>query len=281
MEIIDFLYMVNRPGREVSLRFCTVLLLAVTAWSCAGAQRQAAVAPQSVPAQPLSVADAEATGSDATARPDGVRHVVQPGQTLWRIARTYGLPPEQLAQANGIEDPSRLAAGTLLFVPGAHRVLEVPAVPAPPGKPAGPEYRSPEIAAERSTNWVWPVEQARILSYFGAPRSGHSHGGIDIGGKHGAPVLAARSGRVVYSGVGMRGYGKTVILDHGNGLASLYAHNSKLLVRVGQRVDQGRPVALMGRTGNATAEHCHFEIRRDDKPVDPLLFLLPPLEAQR
>jgi murein DD-endopeptidase MepM/ murein hydrolase activator NlpD len=79
----------------------------------------------------------------------------------------------------------------------------------------------------------------------------------------------------------MRGYGKTVILDHGDGLRSLYAHNAKLLVRVGQSVERGQPVALLGRTGNATADHCHFEIRRGDRRLDPLLFLLPSLEAQR
>jgi murein DD-endopeptidase MepM/ murein hydrolase activator NlpD len=79
----------------------------------------------------------------------------------------------------------------------------------------------------------------------------------------------------------MRGYGKTVILDHGDGYSSLYAHNAKLLVRVGQHVDQGMPVALLGSTGNATAEHCHFEIRRNERRLDPLLFLVPALEAQR
>lgn len=281
MEIVDFLYIGSRPGRGGSLRFCAVLLLAVTAWSCAGTQRQAAVAPQSVPARPISAAREEPAGDEEPTQVGGVHHVVQPGQTLWRIARTYGLPLEQLAQANEIEDPTQVAAGTLLFIPGARRMLEVPAFPTSPGGPAGPEERSPEVLTGRTADWVWPVEQARILSYFGAPRSGHRHGGIDIGGRHGEPVLASRSGRVVYSGAGMRGYGKTVILDHGDGLRSLYAHNAKLLVRIGQQVDQGMPVALIGRTGNATAEHCHFEIRRNDKPLDPLLFLLPPLEAQR
>jgi murein DD-endopeptidase MepM/ murein hydrolase activator NlpD len=125
------------------------------------------------------------------------------------------------------------------------------------------------------------VSGAAILSYFGAPRRGHSHTGIDLGGARGDDVLAARAGRVVYSGAGMRGYGKTVIVDHGDGLVSLYAHNSELLVRTGDRVKQGDPIARVGRTGNATAEHCHFEIRRDDVPVDPLLYLYPPLEARR
>jgi murein DD-endopeptidase MepM/ murein hydrolase activator NlpD len=207
--------------------------------------------------------------------------VVQPGQTLWRIARTYGLTPEELARANGIEDPTRISAGLSLFVPGASRTLEVPTYPVPPGRPDRPGTDSPQESTGPSADWIWPVERSRILSYYGAPRKGHRHGGIDIGGDHGQPVLAARSGRVVYSGSGMRGYGKTVILDHGDGFQSLYAHNSRLLVRVGQRVEQGTPVALLGRTGNATADHCHFEIRREDRPLDPLLYLLRPLEAQR
>ena len=88
-------------------------------------------------------------------------------------------------------------------------------------------------------------------------------------------MVAAKSGRVVYSGAGMRGYGKTIILDHGQGYRSLYAHNSALLVRVGQRVDTGQSIARLGRTGNATTDHCHFEIRRNDVPVDPLLYVSP------
>jgi murein DD-endopeptidase MepM/ murein hydrolase activator NlpD len=78
----------------------------------------------------------------------------------------------------------------------------------------------------------------------------------------------------------MRGYGKVVILDHGDGFRSLYAHNSKLLVRVNDQVRGGQSVALVGSTGNASGNHCHFEIRRNDKPVDPLLYLLPPFEAR-
>ena len=85
-------------------------------------------------------------------------------------------------------------------------------------------------------------------------------------------MLAVRSGRVLYSS-SMRDYGRTVILDHGDGLRSLYAHNSKLLVQKGQQVYRGQAIARVGRTGNATTEHCHFEIRRDEVPVDPLPYL--------
>ena len=71
----------------------------------------------------------------------------------------------------------------------------------------------------------------------------------------------------------MRGYGNTVILDHGEGFQSLYAHNSRLLVRAGDEVSRGEPIAVVGKSGNATGEHCHFEIRKDRVPVDPLPYL--------
>jgi len=277
MEIVDFLYERIARGANPYHRLAVAVLLAGAACACAGVNREAATGPRSVPATPVA-ADRATVPEEVLAEPaDGVRHLVQPGQTLWRIARTYGLTTEELARANGIDDPTRIGAGTLLLVPGASRTLEVPPLPARPGGPAAVAPADDGGSAE----WAWPVMQARILSYYGAPRRGHRHGGIDIGGEHGEPVLAARTGRVAYSGSGMQGYGKTVILDHGNGFSSLYAHNARLLVRVGQHVEQGTPVALLGRTGNATANHCHFEIRREDRTLDPLLFLLPPLEAQR
>ena len=86
---------------------------------------------------------------------------------------------------------------------------------------------------------------------------------------------------IVYSDDDMRGYGKTVILDHGDGVTTLYAHNSELLVRQGQHVRPGEHIARIGRTGNASTEHCHFEIRRDEAPLDPLRFLVPEVEARR
>ena len=71
----------------------------------------------------------------------------------------------------------------------------------------------------------------------------------------------------------MRGYGKTVVIDHGDGMKSLYAHNSRLMVQRGERVRRGQTIARIGRTGNASTEHCHLEIRENDGPRDPLLFV--------
>ena len=199
--------------------------------------------------------------SVATAAPPETRHVVERGQTLWRIAHTYGVPLDQLARANGITDPTRIEVGQVLVVP------------------------APAIAAsfERAESpWLgWPVEHGRVSSSFGSTRRGHAHQGIDIVGESGQPVLAVGRGRVTYSGASLRGYGEAVIVDHGGGLTSLYAHNSERLVGAGQLVVRGQPIARVGRSGNATTWLCHFELRRNDVPIDPLPWLGAPEEAAR
>jgi murein DD-endopeptidase MepM/ murein hydrolase activator NlpD len=190
------------------------------------------------------------------AGPDGVVHVVERGQTLWRIARTYEVPLDELARANGIADPARLSVGDRLLVPGASALRFVP-----PSLP-------PAVAGA----WDWPVHGGAVLSGFGAPRGGRRHSGVDIAGRAGQPVLAVRDGRVLRSEA-MGAYGRTVIVDHGDGLSSLYAHNADLLVRPGDLVRRGQPIARVGRTGRASTEHCHLEIRQGDVPVDPLPYL--------
>ena len=194
-------------------------------------------------------------------------HRVLPGQTLWRIAQTYELSLERIIEANSILDPSRISAGDMIWIPGVRDTLEV-------------EIHVPERIATAG-EWIWPVRNGTVLSRFGAPRRNHRHGGLDIKGAAGQPVLASRGGRVVYAGAGLRGYGKTIILDHSDGMQSLYAHNSTLLVRLGMRVEQGQSIARVGRTGNATTDHCHFEIRLNDRRVDPVRWLTPGRRAAR
>lgn len=199
--------------------------------------------------------------------PDGVFHVVEPGQTLWRIARAYGVPLEALARVNGISDPARLPAGRALFVPGARVPLEVPPYPAPV---AGRPRRETPPSAVR---FAWPLDGGEILSCYGDPRGRRRHGGVDLRGTSGAPVRASRDGVVVFSGSSGNGYGRLVVVDHGDGFQTLYAHNARELVEPGFRVRAGDPIALVGRTGNATTDHLHFEIRKNHAPVDPLPYL--------
>jgi len=140
--------------------------------------------------------------------------------------------------------------------------------------------REPVRLDPRDAGWVWPVARGRLLSTYATPRD-HDRAGIDILGRHGQAVLASRDGRVVYAGDSMRGYGKTVILDHGDGVRTLYAHNSALLVQPGRSVHAGEAIARVGRSGSAATDHCHFEVRSGDATLDPLRFLIPEIEARR
>jgi murein DD-endopeptidase MepM/ murein hydrolase activator NlpD len=116
---------------------------------------------------------------------------------------------------------------------------------------------------------LWPLK-GRIMTPFRGRKGRHD--GIDIDGEAGNPIRAADSGRVVSAGRD-GAYGLRVILDHGKGLTTFYAHASVILVNPGDLVKKGDVIARVGRTGNAHGTHLHFEVRRNDKPIDPKPFL--------
>jgi murein DD-endopeptidase MepM/ murein hydrolase activator NlpD len=121
-----------------------------------------------------------------------------------------------------------------------------------------------------SSGLIWPV-QGTLTSPFG-PRWGRIHEGIDIGASTGTPIVAAAAGRVIVSGWS-GGYGYLVVVDHGNGMATAYAHNSSLVAGVGQQVAQGQLIAYVGNTGNSFGSHLHFEVRVNGGAVDPMGYL--------
>ena len=252
---------------------------------CAGTARAVSVsvprAPaEEIPSTPPAVPEPAVPGPkefEKTEPTDGTVHIVQHGQTLWRIARAYDIPLDKLAEANGIADPSRVDVGTPIFVPGARATLEVEPFPAPP-----PSGRSvPTLHAPSTADFLWPVEGGTFLRPFGEPRRHHTHAGVDIRGTRGQDILASRDGVVAFCGRTKTGYGTMVVLDHGDGVQSLYAHAERVLVEQGDTVRRGQPIALLGRTGNATTEHCHFEIRFANRAVDPMPLLLGATEARR
>jgi len=133
-------------------------------------------------------------------------------------------------------------------------------------------------AAQSAEGYTWPTAGG-IGSYFGYrvhPILGYSrlHGGLDIGGAWGQPIWAAKEGVVIMARVN-GGYGNTIIIDHGNGLASLYGHQASFEVREGDYVETGQHIGNVGSTGLSTGPHLHFEIRRDGSVIDPLPFLPP------
>jgi lipoprotein NlpD len=122
------------------------------------------------------------------------------------------------------------------------------------------------IADPDRVDWIWPAK-GRLLEGFSEASKG-----IDIGGKAGEPVTASAAGKVVYSGGGLRGYGKLIIIKHNNTYLSAYAHNNKILVKEGQTVVRGQKIGEMGSTDTDLVK-LHFEIRKNGKPVDPLKHL--------
>jgi lipoprotein NlpD len=137
--------------------------------------------------------------------------------------------------------------------------------------PAAAEPEAPKTAAiERdpeSLDFIWPA-RGGLLARFAEPSSK----GVDIGGKPGDPVVAAAAGQVLYTGTGIRGFGKLIVIRHENGFSSVYAHNRQILVKEGQTVSRGQRIAEMGDS-DADRPKLHFEIRKAGKPVDPLRYL--------
>jgi murein DD-endopeptidase MepM/ murein hydrolase activator NlpD len=130
---------------------------------------------------------------------------------------------------------------------------------------------SPVTAQPAEKHWRVPLERFDLTSLFGV-RWGLPHEGIDLAAAEGTPVYAAYPGTVIHSGWN-GGFGKLVIIDHGNGIRSYYAHNSALAVSAGDTVEAGHHIANVGNTGNSFGPHSHFEIHRNGEPVDPLTFL--------
>jgi murein DD-endopeptidase MepM/ murein hydrolase activator NlpD len=124
--------------------------------------------------------------------------------------------------------------------------------------------------APSAAGLIWPVN-GTVTSGFGM-RWGRMHEGIDIAAPTGTPIWAAAAGTVVYAGW-LGGYGNLVVVDHGGGFATAYAHTSAILVAVGRSVAQGETIALVGSTGHSTGPHVHFEVRVNGVAVDPLLYL--------
>ena len=200
-------------------------------------------------------------------------HVVQPGENLFRIALKYGISADELAKANGIDDPRSLGVGATLVIPRP-----------PPPRTTRPEpSRHPKAARialtdpRRKGALEWPLRGV-LYARFGK-KGTDLHEGIDLAAPLGTPVKTAAPGRVIYAGE-QHGYGLIAIVEHDDGLVTLYAHNRDLRVKAGQRVREGQVIATVGESGRTSGPHLHFEVRKEGEPVDPLDYLgaAPPAE---
>ena len=237
-----------------------------------GALKVAAVLPKK--AQPAR-GDIEEAAEAAVSSVRGIMSLMRQAQALSAM-----LPPKKRTAAPAPKSGPEIAMLLAVRTPDfprpavAQKIGKNPAkaetTPATAQKPA-----KSKVSLPGSKKLIWPVE-GNIYSAFNATRGRRKHGAIDIVTEKGTPIAAAADGVVSVAsngGKGFSGYGKVVILDHGKGLYTLYAHCDKLLVKMGQRVKAGEYIATVGRTGRATTNHCHFEVRISGKKYDPLAYL--------
>lgn len=179
--------------------------------------------------------------------------------TLKGISKKFMVSSDELLDINNFSDASEIKPGIKIYIPNKkiqlHENSKVTAI---------------EPVKKSSKRFIWPT-QGHVSSNFGA-RGGRPHDGIDIPGALGSPIHAAMDGKVIYAGR-LSAYGNLIIIKHKSNLFTAYAHLSKMIMKKGTSVKQGQKIGEMGRTGRATANHLHFEIREKAKPVDPLLYL--------
>lgn len=194
-------------------------------------------------------------------------HVVRKGETLSSIARRYGVSAYAISSYNSLRDPDRIEVGQRLRIPPRDAIARLYRLPKR-------EYRTTKptpAAITPSRPFLWPLH-GPITRQF-SDNANDPHKGIDIYAPEGTPILSAQSGRVLFSGVGPEGYGLLVIVEHQNDYVTVYAHNKGNLVKAGQSVARGQDIAYVGRSGNTTGPHLHFEVRLGADPRDPLAIL--------
>ncbi len=230
-------------------RFLAWVLLPLLCWAgCAGSSRFRQTAVQE-PAR-------------------GIYHEVQKGETLWHIGQSYQVSVDEIISVNKLSNPSQLLPGQLLFIPTVSiQPRTPPAAPLPP----------PPVARKSSSHsgpvqFGWPV-RGKVISHFGQATPLGRNRGVNISGKEGSPILASAPGVVSFAGEKVKGFGKTVILDHGGQFQTIYTHNQELLVKTGESVQGQQPIARLGKSGRAHTPMLHFEIRQGNRPLNPMNYL--------
>ncbi len=207
---------------------------------------------------------------------DGAVYTVRRGDTVGKIAKQFGVGQDEIIAFNKMsKDGASISVGEDLFIPGA-QITQTSQTRVALALPSKITQTIRKIAAPPSSvdtpagsGYIWPTADHRINQYYGL-----RHTGVDIHGTTGNSNYAARAGTVIKSQCGWNGgYGCYVILNHGGGVTTLYAHNTKLLVSVGDEVKQGQVIGLLGSTGRSTGPHLHFEVRVNNKRVNPLQYI--------
>mgnify|MGYP002852720473 CR=1 FL=1 len=210
-------------------------------------------------------------------------HIVKRGESLYSISRDYGVDITTLSKVNNLTTPYSLSVGQKLLLPGSVSaksgvVQEQKQITSASQSVKSNVYQSASVkdsyvpSANRKTKFDWPVK-GRIISGFGNLGSGRKNDGINIKADLGATVKAADAGTVAYAGNELKGFGNLILIKHNDGWITAYAHNDKLFVSKGQKVQRGEKIASVGSTGSVTTPQLHFEVRSGKKAVNPRPYL--------
>lgn len=217
-------------------------------------------------------------GQELTVLPvSGVLHEVRRGETLGAIAKKYDSDVDKILAANLVKSPTAVQIGQKLVIPDGRPVVTASPRPKPSAPSATPPrlgdvrdvFRPPEEAPPSRTvdgvELIWPTNQKHINQYYK-----WRHTGIDVKGTTTDATYAVDAGIVTFAGWNKSGYGNMILVDHGNGMVTRYAHHSKMYVKVGDQVTKGQTIGMVGSTGRSTGPHLHFEIYMNGKRVNPL-----------
>lgn len=181
----------------------------------------------------------------------GIYHRVEKGQTLWRIAQVYQVDLDELARANHISDSSAIEVGQLIFIPGTKK-------------------SSPVSVSGSTEDFVWPVK-GKVICGFNQVYRSMLNKGLNIRPTGASGVQVARSGRVVFYSPNFKGFGRTIIVDHGDGFSTVYANSSQVFIKPGDYVHKGDVIAKVSpQDGNG---YLHFEVRKGYTPQNPIFYL--------
>ncbi|MCB9802901.1 peptidoglycan DD-metalloendopeptidase family protein [Candidatus Nomurabacteria bacterium] len=200
----------------------------------------------------------------------GIEHQVKSGDTILAIAKKYQAEADKIISENKLADASDIKSGDTLFIPNGIKPTQIVSSyqPKTSNNPVYSDEKVAPASSDSGTKLLWPVLSQRITQYYSLV-----HTGLDIGDKTGNPIYAAEAGKVEIAGWNAGGYGNYVIINHGNGLKTVYGHASKLLVKTGDTVSRGETIALIGSTGRSTGPHLHFEVRVNNVRKNPLNYI--------
>jgi len=193
----------------------------------------------------------------------GLSHKIEKGDTLEGIAKKYEVEMEKIIEFNKLASANDIKPNEILIIPGGKK----PAPPKPRPLAFIKKLFSPSPVPVTDSKLNWPVNSRRITQYFS-----WRHHGLDIGSPHGSPVCAAEEGKIELT-KWESGYGNYIVINHGGGEKTVYAHLSKIFVKAGQTVKRGESIGTVGSTGRSTGPHLHFEVRINGQKINPLKYL--------